>query len=85
MGIILHAAAKVPWWKIALKVYGPKVAEAVAVMAGSKFIDKIMSDKEMSFEKKLERLNAALKDGTITQEEWQKARENLMNSYADQR
>jgi hypothetical protein len=44
----------------------------------------MLADKELTFDQKLSRLDAVLKDGRITVQEWQKGRDSLMSGYAGQ-
>jgi len=78
---VVNAAKKVPWWKVAASA----AATAAAVAIGNKLVDKILSEKDLTFDEKLDRLNKVQSEGKITKEEWHKGRDALMTAYPSQR
>jgi hypothetical protein len=75
--LVVEAAKKVSWWKV--------LAAGAATVAGVQLVDMILSDKDLTFMEKLERLNKAQLEGKVTKEEWQKGRDSLMTAYSSQR
>ena len=72
-------APRVPWWQPILMSAGDTISAV-----GNRVVDRMLADKELTFDQKLSRLDAVLKDGRITVQEWQKGRDSLMSGYAGQ-
>ena len=67
-----------PWWVKLLMAFGIALAGAAAL----KIVKGIVADVKLAPEDKLARLDAALKSGQISKEEWQKGRDSVMSNYA---
>jgi len=81
LGIAAKAAKKVPWWKILLMTLGAAAATAI----GKKLVDKILQDKDLTFEEKLERLEKLKSSGKINDEEYEAGRKSLFEKYSQQK
>ena len=75
------AKQELSWWQVALITAGTALLVAVV----KKLVERILDDKDLTFDGKLNRLDEALSAGRITDKEWQKGRMALMDAYPSQK
>ena len=80
--LAIEVAKKTPFWKKALVSLFLAAAPVVAKNGAQKAIDKLFKDRKKSLKKKLDEIKKLSDGGDITEEEYQKIRQALLEHAA---
>jgi hypothetical protein len=87
--ILAKAAAKAAknpiLWKTIVRKAGETAVVGAAAYAANKGIDRLFRDRNISFEKKLKRLEKMHESGEISKKEYDAARKSLFETYSQHR